>query len=464
MNFMFYDLTFLFIFIIFLAAFLIPRRRKLKLEGILILYRTKIGLKIIDYISKKYRKFLNSFEYVLIVVGCFLMLGMLFLLVQFALLIIKNPKIFELIKIPPIAPLIPYLPQIFNADYLPPFYFTYWIVVISITAIFHEFMHGIFAKSRGVRIKSTGFAFLGPFTAAFVEPDEEQAKKMKKKSQLAFISAGSFANLILTVLFFFVLWVFFVLAFTPSGVIFNTYTFSILNTSQITLGNETLALNLDGGLNLTGVYFNNITYYVETEKIANLSSGGLIIAYEDTPALRAGLAGVIAEFDGEKIQNNEDLKNVLAEKKPGEEVAIKTLFNNSLKEYKIKLIGRPDNKSQAYLGIATINTESSSILGKIRNKIMFFKDPNTYYKPKVEENFIIFIYNLFWWLILINLSVALSNMLPVGIFDGGRFFYLLILSITKSEKAAKTALNISTYLLLGFFALLTIFWVFSFLL
>jgi membrane-associated protease RseP (regulator of RpoE activity) len=59
--------------------------------------------------------------------------------------------------------------------------------------------------------------------------------------------------------------------------------------------------------------------------------------------------------------------------------------------------------------------------------------------------------------------VALSNMLPVGIFDGGRFFYLLVLSITKSEKAAKTAFNISTYLLLGFFALLIIVWFFGFL-
>jgi len=458
MSFVLYDLAFLFVFIILLALFLIPRRKKLKIEGVLILYRTKIGIRIIDYISKRYKKFLNNFEYVLIFIGYGLMLGMIYLLVQLFLLIARNPKIFELIKIPPIAPLIPYLPQIFNADYLPPFYFTYWIVVLGITAIFHEFMHGIFAKARGIKIKSTGFAFLGPFTAAFVEPDEEKVKKIKRRSQIAFLSAGSFANLILTILFFIVLWAFFHLAFMSSGVIFNTYTFSVLNTSQITLSNQSINVNFDGGLNLTKIYFNNTVYYAETDKLANSS---MIIAYENTPALKAGLAGVITGVDGQKVGDNSDLKKILDKKNPGDNITVETLYNNSVQEYGIELTERPDNKSQAYLGIATINTESSSLLGKVRNKILFFKDPNTYYKPRGADELIIFIYNLFWWLILINLSVALSNMLPVGIFDGGRVFYLTILSITKSEKTAKIAFGISTYLILGIFVLLTILWFFS---
>ena len=73
-----------------------------------------------------------------------------------------------------------------------------------------------------------------------------------------------------------------------------------------------------------------------------------------------------------------------------------------------------------------------------------------------------FVYNLLWWLVLISISVALMNMLPMGIFDGGRFFYLTILLLTKSEKKAKFWFKISTNVLLGLFFLLMVFWGISF--
>ena len=38
---------------------------------------------------------------------------------------------------------------------------------------------------------------------------------------------------------------------------------------------------------------------------------------------------------------------------------------------------------------------------------------------------------------IINLLVALFNMLPLGFLDGGRFFYLTFLGLTGSEKVAK---------------------------
>ena len=459
MNFYVYDIIFLVVFGAFLTWFLISRRKKWSREGILILYRTQIGIKIINYISKKYKRFLNAFEYILIFFGYLLMVGMLLLLFQVVYLFIKTPGLIQAIKIPPIAPLIPYLPQIFNADYLPPFYFTYWIIVLAVAAITHEFLHGIFAKARGIKIKSTGFAFLGPFVGAFVEPDENKVKKLKIRKQLGFLAAGSFANLLMTVLFFIVLWLFFIITFTPSGVIFNMYTFSVVDASSITPTNTSLFINFDGGLNLTKVFVDNTTYYVENNDLANLT--GQVIAYEDAPALEAGLVGVITGFDSKNIKTNPDLIKALSLKKPGDEVIITSLFNNSVKEYNIKLSSRPDNSSQAYLGIATIQT-SSSLLGKIRTSILFFKDPNTAYAPKFAGNLIIFLYNLIWWIVFVNFSVALGNMMPLGIFDGGRVFYLTVLGITKSEKIAKKAYQISTYFLIGVFLLLTLLWIFSF--
>ncbi len=460
MGFFIYDLIFLIVFGTFLTIFLIKRKEKIQREGILILYRTKLGIKIIDYLSKRHKKFIKSLEYIVIFIGYALMLSMLYLLFHLVYIFSKFPEFIRAVKIPPLMPLIPYIPRIFKIDFLPPFYFTYWIIVLAVAAISHEFCHGIFSRINNVKIKSTGFAFLGPFTGAFVEPDEAKIKKLRIKNQLAILSAGTFANILMTLLFFIIMWLFFISVFTPAGVVFNTYTFSVVNVSQIKPAGENLFVEFNGGLNLTKVSVDGKNYYVENKDLKLKEN--TIIVYEDTPALKAGLAGVIIEFEGKKIRTNRDLQQELLSKKPNEIVKIKTLFNNSIKKYEIKLIERPDNKSRAYLGIALIRTESLSLLGKLRSKILFFKDPNTYYKPKIAEDLVVFIYNLIWWIILINFSVALVNMLPLGIFDGGRVFFLSVLAMTKSEKIARKAYKFSTYFLLFIFLLLMYLWFINF--
>ena len=73
----------------------------------------------------------------------------------------------------------------------------------------------------------------------------------------------------------------------------------------------------------------------------------------------------------------------------------------------------------------------------------------------------ILVHDFLWWIALINLLVALFNMLPLGILDGGRFFYLTIFSITKSEKAAKIVSSAITYIILGLLGLIMLIWFFQ---
>src|SRR3989338_10457786 len=230
MNFIVYDLTFLVLFAAFVAFFLYSRRKNLKREGLLILYRAGWGIKLINTVGNKYKKTLNVLSYISIITGYVLMVVMIYLLGKLVYLYVTLPSVVREIKIPPITPLVPYLPQVFKLDFLPPFYFTYWIVIIAIIAISHEFSHGIFASYNKIKVKSTGFGFfpffLPIFLAAFVELDEENMAKKKIKSQLAILSAGTFANVLTAVLFFGVLWIFFTSAFAPSGVIFDTYPYS----------------------------------------------------------------------------------------------------------------------------------------------------------------------------------------------------------------------------------------------
>ena len=140
------------------------------------------------------------------------MATMIYLLYTLLRVYLFQPQIVKAIKIPPLLPLIPYVPEIFKLNFLPPFYFTYWIIAIAVIAICHEFSHGIFARRYGVKIKSTGFGFLGPLLAAFVEPDEKQMQKKPKFQQITILSAGTFANIILTIIFFLLLLGFFSIA------------------------------------------------------------------------------------------------------------------------------------------------------------------------------------------------------------------------------------------------------------
>src|SRR3989344_3286698 len=200
MNFIKYDIILLILIVLFVSLFLYRNRKNLKRDGLLFLYKTKWE-----------------------------------------------------IKVPPITPLIPYLPQAFKLDFLPPFYFIYWIVVLAVIAISHEFAHGIFMRRYNIKIKSTGFGFfpffLPIFLAAFVEQDEKSMMKASRFQQKAVLAAGTFANLLTAILFFAVMILFFSFAFSPAGVSFENsyglenYAYGIVSIGNITAINGTQLLN-----------------------------------------------------------------------------------------------------------------------------------------------------------------------------------------------------------------------------
>jgi len=463
-----FDLGFLVVFGLFLIIFLYSRRRKLKREGLLYLYRTSWGIKLINYVGTKYKKTLQFLSYVSVGLGYILMGTMLYLIGKIVYIYIAYPQVVRAIKIPPIMPLIPYLPQMFKLDFLPPFYFTYWIIIIAIIAITHEFSHGIFARHADVKVRATGFGFLGPFPAAFVEPDEEQMKKKSIFSQLSILSAGTFANILTAIFFLIVLWIFFITCFTASGVVFDTYSYSpveissIIAVNGISIENPTYEKILNS---VNGEKFDEIETtggsYSATREILEQQTGeeDYLILYDNAPAINVGLVGAIIEINDVGINSIDDLKNELDKYSVGEQIKIETKTAESVEEFEVVLEENPD-KDGAWLGIGFSTQERSGIMGKMYTALSSFKEEHVYYEPNWIG--VIFVYDLLWWIILISISVALVNMLPVGIFDGGRVFYLTILAITKSESKAKKSFALMTNLLLLLLLVLMFFWFFSF--
>jgi membrane-associated protease RseP (regulator of RpoE activity) len=466
-NFVVYDLVFLALFTLAVVIFLYKRRRNLKRQGLLYLYRTKVGIKVMDWFVNKFGKILRPMQYLVIGMGYALMIAMIYLLGNFVYLYSK-PGVAELIKIPPILPLFPYATDLFKVDFLPPFYFTYWIVIIAIVAISHEFSHGIFARLNKIKVHSTGFGFLGPFLAAFVEPDEKKMQKAKKFDQLSILAAGTFANILMTIVFGLIFLVFFVSSFTPAGFNFNVYPMSIVDTSQINSvnGNAIQSVGQIEGFLKNGS--NKITtkddsfksYLVPNKNLKEAVQNKIekITVYDDAPAINANLSGPILGINGKEIKSRDDLIKELGKYSPGETVEIKSFEKGETVSRDIKLA---DLDGKAYLGVGFAAPPKKGISGFLHNMLAKIKDPSIYYKPNWDGNFVLFIYNLLWWTVLINLSVALVNMLPVGIFDGGRFFYLTIWGLTGSENAGKKAFSWATKLILLALLWVTIVWVFS---
>ncbi|MEK6854672.1 MAG: site-2 protease family protein [Nanoarchaeota archaeon] len=462
MGFVIYDLAFLAIFTIFIILFIQTKKKNLERQGILYLYKTKFGIDFIDKIAKKYKNILMPARYVVVASGIILMATIIWLMAQSTYLYLTT-QISQVIKAPPLVPLIPYFPKIFGLEsLLPPLYFTYFIIAFGVVAISHEFSHGLFARLHNFKIHSTGFAFMGPILGAFVEPDEKQMAKAKKFPQLSVLAAGTFANVIMTIIFGLVLWLFFISAFSPAGLKFNTYALAEIPLKDITILEDSTL-----GEELVKVSVSNQIFYLDKQALSDSLEKNTpsIIGYIDSPAFRSQLKGAITEIDGGKISSYDDLASSLESLKPGDTVTIRTAVlknnldsNSEIKEYKI-VLGEREGKS--FLGVGFWPVQTRGILGKIyQNSIIKIKDPRIYYESSLKD-FGWFIYFLLWWIVVINIAVALFNMLPLGILDGGRFFYLLVWGITGKEKIGKKSYQIATYALIAVVILLMARWVFS---
>jgi len=485
MAFFVYDLTFLVLFTLFIILFLYKTRKKLNRElGIAFLYKTQAGVIFINYVGTHYKRFLKSLKYVIIVVGYFLMIGILFLIGRSVYIYVRFPTLVtDIIKAPPIAPVIPYFPTLFGLDsFFPPFYFTYFIVALAIVAIAHEFFHGIYMKIYNIRIKSTGFLFLGPLLGAFVEQDDRDMLKAKKTDQMAILGAGVFANFILAVLFFFIWMGAFYGTFIPMGAVFDSYAMTGVEIGSIqTIGgmiitnpsnqeilkviNENnitgeLILGTDGdALEFVKITADGKDYFMTVDVLKEQLKLGTeyLLLYADLPAINVALRGTIISIDDNVIDTHKQLKQTLEQYNPGDEILIKTRYEGEILEFDIVLTEHIVDPEKPMIGIG--NQKSNSIRTNVVESLAVFKDPYTEYKIKSE--FLLFIYYLVFWIFLLNLLVAFFNMLPFTIFDGGRFFYLTIWGITRSENAAKRVYKWINILIVAALLVMMMSWLFG---
>ena len=284
------DVIFAIVFYGLLLIFFFTHRSKFEVQGnVFALYKTKLGLKLMD----KFAKFSPRFMSVLGVIGIFVgyagMILMVYFLVWGVFIIFKGG--------PPL--LSPVLPGIQIAPGIPKLGFWHWIISIFIVAAVHEFSHGVYARLYKIKVKSSGFAFLGPILAAFVEPEEKQLEKTSRKAQLSVFAAGPFSNVLL-------------------GILFLLITAFILGP----ISNSVLDFN---GLTVSGL-----------EENSGLKEAGAVVGE------------IILSVNGYEVNGKESLSGSLDGLKPGDNVKVKT----DKKEYDVKLKEHPSDKIKPYLGVS----------------------------------------------------------------------------------------------------------------
>lgn len=466
-SFFVYDLVFLVAFGLFATLYFYNHRENLKRQGWMFLYHSKVGIRFIDWTAKKFEKVLRPLSYFVIGLGYFLMGAIVWMIGKTAWLYVTSPIPKELQNLPPIAPLIPYFPKIFGLESIfPPLYFTYFIIAIAIVAISHEFSHGIFARLWGIEVKTTGLAFFGPFFGAFVEPDEKKMNKAPKFQQLSILAAGVFANIMMFVVFALILWGFFAVSFNPGGVIFNTYGQKVVNVSDISyvegvsINNylELEAFSIDG-LNHLTLKDGEKVLAPKDSLTAEILSKEQIVVFDDAPAITLGIQGAITNIGDYKIDNYDKLTEALKSYNPGDNIEVKTILDGEVNVYNVTL---DDHEGKAYLGIGFYDVSRVGSSGKFLSFVSNIKDPRVYYEPSWDGDFVKFIYDLLWWIVVINVLVALVNMLPLSILDGGRFFYLTIWGISKSEKVGRKTYKIVTLIIFAMLILMTLKWLFGY--
>ncbi|MGK0232446.1 MAG: membrane-associated protease RseP (regulator of RpoE activity) [Patescibacteria group bacterium] len=450
-SFYVYDIIFLVLFCIGIYWFLKTRRSQLSREGWMFMYRTQLGVKAMSWFDDRFHNVLGALRYVIVALGFLLMGVMIFMLGQSAWIYVSRPDIAGAIKAPPIAPLIPYFPELFGlTSIFPPFYFTYFLVSLAIVAVVHEFSHGIFMRYSKTKIKSTGLVFLGPILGAFVEEDATSFHGKDRFNQMAVLGAGVFANVVFAILFYLMYMAFFYSSFTAAGFVFDSYGIGVVNSSDID------SVSVEG--NYTVLNVNGAKFFLDSSMLVQLEENrSRLIAYEDSAAFNSGLYGVVVGIDAYRIIDRDTLSAALDNYAPGDSAVIYTVANGEDLQFEVTFTEHPYEAGEPYLGVGFYGGGNGGVISRLLSWFVSFKQPSTYYEPTWDGEFVFFIFYLLWWVMVINLLVALFNMLPLGILDGGRFFYLAV-GYFVGDKIAERLFGWATKFIFFLFAVMMWFW------
>ena len=359
-----------------------------------VMWRTDAGKKFIENISK-YNLFWRRVGDVWVVTVFLIMILMFLLLAWQATLAWSIPKTSAvspkmMIGLPGLNPVIP---------------LWYGILALVVAMVVHEFSHGILSRVADVKIKALGLLmFIFP-VGAFVEPDEEEMKNMKRWERMRLYSAGPGSNMVIAIIF--------------------SLLFSWGMVDSLEPSNE------------------------------GVLSASVVIDYGGSDA---GLEPwmLITSIDNQDVKNAQDFSDIMNETYAGQTVNVSLLNKGQPETYQVTLSDKgsyylkyyPDYyeswmSGKGFMGIAVVDPDlvtdslahpgssGGSMLQYITlpfQKLQPFPEHFTaLFEPTgipgiLPDNLFWILANCFYWIFWLNLMVGLTNALPAVPLDGGFIF------------------------------------------
>jgi membrane-associated protease RseP (regulator of RpoE activity) len=368
--------------VIWVLAILFKDKLKIEITGPILMRKTTRLRDFIDSIAQKSPRFWRWSMTIGIAVAVFFMILTFILLVYSLGLIIQNMFIIHgaSTQAAGVYPVIPGVP-IPGSPFNPPL--VSGLIAIVIVIVFHEFAHGILARTEGIKIKSIGLLMLAVIPGAFVEPDEEEVKKSSRLAKLRIYAAGSISNL--------------------------------------AVGAVALLLTI-----LLASFFITPYFHASGVEIQNVVS--------KSPAdgiLQNGM--LITHINGYETANYTSFNNTLSKVKPGDVVTVTTNQGT----FKIKTGVNPNNSSRAYIGINVVNLGVTT-----SNPLTVNQDASNKYGT-ILPWLVYDLYILLFWVFIYNIGIGTFNLLPLKPLDGGLMFEELLNYITSSDLANKLTNTVS---------------------
>jgi len=288
---------FILIFYLLVVLFIALSWKKIDRQAkIIFLYRMKLGIRWMDYISQKFREWVILFGYIGMGAGFVGLVVISYVLIQNLYALITQPAAVSGVSL--------VLPGVHvpGLGVLP---FWYWILAIFSIAVVHEFSHGVVARAHKIEVKNTGLVFLGPILGAFVEPNEKKLRAEKDIVQYSVLAAGSFSNIVLAVV----------------ALLFLNFAFMPLQETMVTPSGFSFGSHVEGNL----------------------------------PAAQAGLKPgmIITGINDQEISNFQEFNDELTFYRPGESIIV----NTAEKDYTVTLAPNPENEKKPFLGVLNIKNE-----------------------------------------------------------------------------------------------------------
>jgi len=284
-----------------------------------------------------------------------------------------------------------------------------WIAIISAIAV-HEGAHGIIARNRGFKVKSSGLLFFLVIPiGAFVEVDEEQIAKAKAKDSLRVMAAGVGGNIVVAVV-------------------------CILSVLVIVSGLTPV---------IDGVYIFGVT--------------------EGMPAEDAGLliGDVFVSVENIEIEKYEELRTLLENKAPGDILQVTVARGEMWENQFSTSMNLTELEGQAFMGLSlgdlmteerlrfyqTLTPETLPaylVPPALAPGLVPFSDSLTnFYTHELGIQWQV-LANVLFYVWFVNVSVAIFNALPIYPLDGGRMFNITLKSILGRKLGEKTVSRITS--------------------